>query len=258
MQSHHDPSQAACRTARRSHGVAMIEMVLSLPFVMFFLALLFTFGRAYERLEQSLNTVQYAADRATLHAPGPDIPSSMVTAVIPDRDVDLSLWYNQNFPTDAHHYMLNEVSEKSIDAEQYIRALLDRFPQGTTVRLELISPAFNDLDERMIGSTNIEFTRINHEWKHANAVQADDESRIGVIYGAPYTRVMGLLREVFLDELGRAIDPTANGLNPVSNVIQDFYTVPESYRGPTLPPEWFELGDLNWFQEGRGDGRPVF
>lgn len=220
-------------------GAAMIEMVLTLPLILFVLAVVFIFGRGYERVQQLLVAAGYEADRLALHAEGPAAgggDGAMVTAVFPDPDVDLTAAVAWRRPNDADAIWLDAVVAYRGEAVDYLAEALDRLPDVVDVEVTATWPAWTALEDRLLGPTKLRHIRPANDWKHANRVVASGDPD-GQDYAAPFVRFMTLIRETFLQRLDHAL--ATGGGNPLADDLRTFYTRSEGYGGPELPRDWF-------------------
>ena len=229
------------RTAPR--GAAMIEMVLALPLVFFILAVLMIFGRGYERVQQLLATGRYEADRLALHAssPGGDGATSrdLVAMFFPDPEVEVAMQVGGSVPTDAEDELLARVGFHRPEAVDYVTLALERLPDAVEVKATATWPAWMGLEGRLLGPTRLRHIRLANDWKHANGVLDAPTEADGQDYTGPYVRIMPLVREAFFGVLDDNLGALADAGNPLAGDLRTFYAVPEPYRGPELPEDWF-------------------
>ena len=234
-------------SSRPRRGAAMTEMVLALPLVFFILAVLFIFGRGYERVQQLLIAGRYEADRRALHAQGPagDTVDSedLVSLLLPDPEVEIATRVDGSLPTDANDELLATIASNRGEAVDYYTAAIDRLPDAVDATLTAHWPSWMPLEEQMLGDTSLRHTRLANDWKHANRVfySAEDDVPGGDAqdYTSPYVRIMPLLRDVYFRVLDDNLGALADSDNPLARDLRTFYTNPEPYRGPELPEDWF-------------------
>lgn len=221
----------------------MTEMVLTLPLLFFILAVLFIFGRGYERVQQLLIAGRYEADRRALHAQGPagdPVDSEdLVALLFPDPDVEIATRVDGSLPTDANDELLAAIASNRGEAVDYYVQVIDRLPDAVDATLTARWPTWMPLEEQMLGPTRLRHTRLANDWKHANRVNLAPQDPDGQDYSAPHVRIMPLIRDVYFGVLDDNLDTLANGGNPLARDLQTFYTSPEPYRGPELPESWF-------------------
>lgn len=233
---------------RHRRGSAMVETILALPVVLFFVVAVIGFGIGLRRLSPLRNTARFDSWRATTPgAPGP--ADTQLGAAFYPKDTPASLTRSNrdgSLDSAVDDPVRNALSG---DAQALASRLFDRFPRGMgsqfTVQHNSSLPILAQLG--FTGPVKRSAYRLNGDWRFAD----------GITYiGAPWAayadewhptvtggdaRIAPDVKELFLSPLDSSL-PAGGGT--LSNAIRALYTWYPGYCGPNwiLNPAAFPPG----------------
>ncbi len=179
------------RRVRARRGLAMIETVMALPFLLIVLALVIFFGFGMIRLQRIASVDRYEAWRAQAYAPGPHIPAVNTDGGANERyntDEVRSAFYGRDAPRDLVAQVsipddsaANEAAEALMGAianaganEQYAAAILrsprSGLPISRRVTLHAEHAARSKFEESMSRVFEHHHTRPDGDWRYVNDV----------------------------------------------------------------------------------------
>ncbi len=114
----------------------MTEMVLVLPLLVFVLALLLLFGRAWVRVQHATVMDRYEAWRQAAHAPGPHAvdpgPNEAMNQMFFAGNADeVEYQGSRFFPPDATEDLADWAGQKNPDTREFIEMVTEHLTSGT-------------------------------------------------------------------------------------------------------------------------------
>jgi hypothetical protein len=225
-------------------GSAMVETVLALPVVLFFLVVVIGFGIGLKRLSPLQNAARFDSWRAT--TPGAPSPSdAQLAAAFYPKDTPASL-VRSNRDGSLSATVDDPVKNALFgDAQTLATRLFDRFPRGSgsefTVQHDSSLPILAQM-----GFTNPvkrHAYRLDGDWRFVDGITHLGQPWATYADGWHPTsdgpRIAPDIQELFLSPLDDALPPAGGSL---SDAIRALYLAYPDYRGPN----WFQNPAYPW------------
>ncbi len=257
--------------SHRSAGTAMIEAVLVLPILMVIFALIFYFGFALVRAQQTQGYARYEAWRDAADAPGPSllpgVGASVDSAYAPQPTLyadELSFPQGRQgsaapdgttrevttyFPPEPGFELIAFVNAINPDAAELAEVLSgpDGLPAGKSVRVFVTDTPDTAFARQFAGPIQHRFFRPDGDWRYVNNIIAPDYTRWydtvtgewieldGVVPPRRLVSISDAVRQTDLRELDQVLSLyLRRDNNPLLGTIDRFLSLPAAYLGPHI------------------------